>query len=194
MKRILCALLALCMIFSLAFPVCAEEESTITEISVNNLVLPVAGATISATPLKEAKIKVCLKTEGENTQPKEADNFTASGYWSEADSPKTPLKNGSFVAGRKYRINITLAFDVLDSAPKVHDSQTEVKVCDETVTEISTAGENVIFSADFVATPGEFAPKVTLTTTGGKTKSYDGKATVIKAEVEKIREQVQNIE
>ena len=186
MKKILCAFLAICLTLSLAIPVFAEEETTITEISVDGLVLPVAGETVSAKPLEKAKIKVFCKTDGENTQPEKVDNYTASGYWSEADSPKTPLQSGTFVAGRKYRINVTLSFDVMDEAPKVHDSETDVSIGDQKVTQISTAGENVIFCADFVATPGEFAPKVTLTTTGGKTKSYDGKATVIKAEVEKI--------
>ena len=186
MKKILCALLALCMTLSLAFPVFAEEEEMITEITVEEVVLPVAGETISANPLEKAKIKVFCKTEGENTQPEEVNHYTAGGYWAEADSPKTALKGGSFVAGRKYRLNVTLSFDVLDNAPKVHDSETDVTVAGHKVTQITTAGENVILSADFVATPGEFAPKVTLTTTGGKTKSYDGKATVVKAEVEKI--------
>lgn len=186
MKKILCALLALCMTMTLACPVFAEEETSITDITVENLVLPVAGEKIPDNPLQKAKIRVFCKTEGENTQPKEVDHYTASAYWAEADAPKTPLKNVTFVAGRTYRINITLAFDVLDEAPKVHDSETDVTVGDQKVTQISTAGENVIFGAEFVATPGEFAPKVTLTTTGGKTKSYDGKATVVKAEVEKI--------
>ena len=186
MKKILCALLAICMTLSLALPVFAEEETTITDISVDGLVLPVAGEAIPEKPLEKAKIKVFCKTEGENTQTREVDHYTAGGYWSEADSPDTRLQGGTFVAGRKYRINVTLSFIVMDDAPKVHDSETDVTIGDQKVTRISTAGENVIFCADFVATPGEFAPKVTLTTTGGKTKSYDGKATVVKAEVEKI--------
>ena len=186
MKKMMCALLALCTVLSLAFPVLAEDESVVTDISVTNLILPVAGEAVPEDPLHKAKIKVIGKTEGDNSEPKEMTNYQPSAYWAEADTPKKALTNTSFVAGRKYRITVTLSFDVMDTAPQVHDGLTKVTVNGEESKSIATAGENIIFTADFVTTPGEFAPKVTLSTEGGKTKSYDGKGTVIKAETEKI--------
>ena len=183
MKKILCAVLALCMTLSLVFPVFAEGESIATVIHVTELVLPAAGEKIPADPMASAKIKVLASVDGKDEA--EELSVTASGVWAETDTPDKPLKSGSFVTGRSYRITVTLEF--MDTAPEVHDSQTEFSINGEKAKHLSNEGEKILFCADFIATPGDFVPKLSLTTTGGKTKAYDGKGTTVKAEVEKLR-------
>ncbi len=180
MKKLLSVLLVLCLTLSLAIPAFAEEEAVATHISVEDVVLPVAGETIPANPLEKAKIKVLAKMDGKQEEL----SVTESGAWAETDKPDKPLKSGKFIAGRSYRITVTLEF--MEAAPGVHESETEFLINGEKAKHLSNEGEKILFCADFVATPGEFTPKVTLSTEGAKTKAYDGKATVIKAEVEKI--------
>lgn len=186
MKKILSILLALCTVLTLFCPVLAEGEVLITSIRVSGIDLPAAGEHIPEKPLKEAKVKVLSKAENEDEEPKELDNFTASAFWAEAAEPEKALKETAFVTGRTYRLTVTLEFDVLDNAPTVEEDETQVLINDQKAAKITSAGEKIIFSADYVATPGDFTPKVSLTTTGSKNKSYDGEGTVVKAAVEKL--------
>ncbi|MBQ3075855.1 MAG: hypothetical protein IJC26_07285 [Clostridia bacterium] len=183
MKKLFCFLLTLLTVASLAFPVLAEEEKSVAVgIYVTELTLPVAGETIPSDPMNQAKIKVLANIEGED-QPQEI-SVTASGSWSETDTPDKALKSGVFVTGRSYRVTVTLEF--MDAAPEVRDGETEFLINKEKAKHLSNEGEKILFCADFIATPGDFVPKVSLSTTGAKTKAYDGKGTTVKADVEKI--------
>ena len=142
MKKLFCFLLTLLTVASLAFPVLAEEEKSVAVgIYVTELTLPVAGETIPSDPMNQAKIKVLANIEGED-QPQEI-SVTASGSWSETDTPDKALKSGVFVTGRSYRVTVTLEF--MDAAPEVRDGETEFLINKEKAKHLSNEGEKILF-------------------------------------------------
>ena len=182
MKKLICAALALCLMIFPAICVSAEGESVATGVYVTGLTLPAAGESIPAHPLSGTKLKVLASVEGKDEL--EELTCTADGFWAEADHPDKALTEGSFITGRKYRICVTVEFS--DPAPEIKSGETEFLINNTKATYRSNAGNKVLFSADFVATPGDFTPSVSLDTKGGKIRSYDGKATVLEATVESV--------
>ncbi len=189
MKKLLCALLALYMLTSLVFPVFAEEESNATEISISDLILPVANTSIPKDPMEGVKVKVLCSAK-DTTAPQELQPI-ATGFWSESDAKdhKAPA-TGKFVAGRSYRITITLEFQ--EEAPRIHSIDTALFIngtplkLDGKEAGSASEGAKISVYTDYVATPGKFTPKVSLELSGNAIKSYDGKGTTIEAKVETI--------
>ena len=189
MKKLLCVVLALCMLAGLAFPVFAEEDSIVKEIVVTGLTSPVANENIPKDPLKDAEVKLTATVKGED-QPQEL-TPVASAFWAETDKPKNALTDGKFVAGRSYRINITLEFQ--DAAPQIHSKDTKLTIngeelkLDGKAAGTSSEGEKLTVYTDYKAAPASYEPKVTLKTTKDvTTKVYDGEGLVLTAEVGEV--------
>lgn len=189
MKKLLCAILTLCMILTLSLPVFAEGESVAKEITVTGLTLPVANEKIPKEPLKDDQVKLTATVKGEDA-PREMTSMV-SAFWAEADKPETALTEGKFVSGRKYHITITLEFQ--DAAPQIHSKDTKLTINDKEYkadgkeAKVSSEGEKLFIETDFTATPAGYSPKVELKTTDNvTTKVYDGAGLVLTAEVGEV--------
>lgn len=190
MKKILCFSLALFFLVSLAVGVSAENGPSQTEteeiiaqsIEVTDLVLPTAGEKVAKKPADALSVKVMGGAK--SASPKEIPFEALDAYWVEADNEKEALtSDDKFVSGRTYRIFITLEF--AEEAPLVKADETRFTVNSAKAKHEKNEGKKIVFSCDFVATPGDYTPKVSLTVEGEKKKEYDGKETVLSAVVEK---------
>jgi|GEM_PF-1654743 len=204
MKKLLCAILVLCMFTSPVFPVWAAKEDTdtnpdssaentekdpeedtekteeyhITEVIVSGVTTPVAGEAIFAKPLDKAKVEVA-------NEENEALLFSESAYWSISGSSQK-LEGGSFAAGKTYRLTVTVHFE-LEGTLTLNVSKAKYEINGKTATldKKSSSDSSLVFYAEFDSELGEggITPKVTLDPDSDKTKTYDGKALEIKAKV-----------
>lgn len=178
MKKILNFVFCLALMLALAVPSFAAA-SEIVSVEVSNITLPVAGQKVGEAI--ETKAKVVLFESGKSQPEKE---FSATAKWSEAGKKEELKKSDSFVAGRTYRLTVEVEFM---EAPQVKQDESRFTINGKSAKCGATAGATVSFYADFVATPGDFAPKVSLEVEGEeKTKEYDGKGITLTSRVQKI--------
>ncbi len=191
MKKIICFSLALLLLVSLGLGVFAEspsgqnetEENVALSVDVTGLQLPVAGEKVPKKPGDALNIKVQTST-GTGNAFKSLEVFWVEADQAGSDPESAKLtSDDKFVSGRTYRIYITLEFP--DEAPQVKVDETEFTVNKQTAKYKENEGKKIVFYCDFVATPGDYTPKVSLTVEGEKKKEYDGKETVLTASVEK---------
>ena len=182
MKKTVSLILAAIFLLSLSLPAFAAG-STAQRITVTDIKLPVAGEKVPENPGAGIKVKILVLEDGEST-PKEISATPFEATWAEADKPDVHLTKGdAFVAGRTYRYTVTLEF--MGSAPTVKDGETKFYLNGEEGKHLSNEGERILFYGDFVATPGDFTPKVSLSVEGSKSFEYDGKGTKIIGRVDK---------
>ncbi len=180
MKKIFCLLLASVLLFSAALSVFATEITALN-VDVEGAILPVSGEKASQDLEEDLKAKILIETEGD-TDEMEVPVFEA--YWTEADRGDVKLSSSDlFVAGRTYRLVIVLDFSS-NAVPKI-DGDTKFTVNTTEGKHNGNKGDMIEFYCDFVATPGDYTPKVSLNVEGEKTKEYDGKGITLSAAVEK---------
>ena len=187
MKKITSFILCLIMVFSLLAPgVSAENTLTTIEVaelksvSLSGITLPAADKKVPEDPTMSGKIKILVTRDG---QQEEITAVPFTGAWTEKDDPGKSIKGTNFVPGKTYRLTVTLEFQ--DVAPEVKDSA-KFTVEKEDATYLSTKGQKILFCCDFVADAGDITPKVSVEASGNKSKTYDGKETVLTAKVEKM--------
>lgn len=191
MKKLICTVLALCMMSALIFPVFAVEKITAKGVYVTGISLPAAGEAIPSDPASSGTCRVIAKVETtvESTEPdaepelkteeRELPAVIEKAFWADASSPDTPV-SGTFSPGKKYRITVTA---VISNAVPEFTAETEFLISGGTAKRKSVADNKVVFYADFTTPIGDITPKITMKTTGGKLKTYDGKATTLEASV-----------
>lgn len=178
MKKICNVLLCFVLLFALAVPAFAAELSVLSA-EFSDITLPVAGEKVG--DVIHADAKVVLSEDGKRQPEKK---FSATATWREAGKKDALKKTDSFVAGRTYRLTVEIEFM---EATEVKEDESQFFINGKEAKLDGTKGNTVSFYGDFVATPGNFAPKVSLEVEGGeKTKEYDGKGIVLTARVQKI--------
>lgn len=186
MKKIICTVLALCMLSAMSYPVFATETVTAKGVYVTGVTLPEAGAEIPGAKFSvtcRVPAKVETRTEGtepgtENVKTEEKElSVTANATWSEVETPDTAA-TGTFSPGKMYRLTVEA---MISGANPIFNSETEYLINGVSAKQKSASGNTVILYADFTASLGDFTPAVTLKATGGKLKTYDGKATTLEA-------------
>ncbi len=182
MKRLLSAILALLLLFSVSPFALAGNSAEAVSIAVSGITLPKAGEKVGTVELTKKNVKIMVKKDGAQ-EPVALEPSITDAHWSETDKPDVKLDTKeSFISGRSYRLTVNLEF--LDNAPTVKIDTTKITINGTETTSVTTQGEEITFYCDFVATPPDYTPKASLTVSGEKSKEYDGKATTLTVEVE----------
>ncbi len=181
MKRtLLCAALLLALLL-LCVPVFAQGEVTVQSVTVTTAP-PVTGK--SAEEVKEQNIQIGYVKDSQNKTLAAPLEYALIGSGWYDNSTGTPVKlkeTDTFVSGRSYTLKVQFEIFVSDL---LIDGQTRLYINGKHAT-LSKQGSVYELSCQFVCTPGNVAPKVSLVVEGEKSKEYDAKGITLSAQVEK---------
>ncbi|MBR5295649.1 MAG: hypothetical protein IKU24_03560, partial [Clostridia bacterium] len=155
------------------------------KIEVSELVLPVAREKVEKNLKENLKVKAMISVGSDAAATDTITPLVSDAYWVEADREDVKLTSSDiFVSGRTYRLIIVLDFS--QSVAPEFNSDTIFSVNQTAAKYKAKQGEKIEFFCDFVATPGDISPKVSLSVEGEKKREYNGEEIVLTASVEQI--------
>lgn len=181
MKKISLYLFLALSLILLCHPVFAEEVVSATSVTVT-AELPVAGKI--SEEVKEENIRIAYVSNSQNKILSAPLEFAliGSGWYDNSTGSSVKLReNDSFLSGRSYTLKIQ--FEIFDPNVSI-DGETGLYI-NGTHATLSKQGSAYEMSCQFVCTPSNIAPKVSLVVESEKSKEYDGKGIELSAVVEK---------
>ncbi|MBR4288223.1 MAG: hypothetical protein IKT50_02160 [Clostridia bacterium] len=181
MKKFSILVLTLLLAFALAAGVSAADEQ-IVSVSVE-VSAPAAGQAVKDVPMGNTEIDASVA--GSSTKLEPHSDFDVLGFsWKEKDTDVTLGGEDLFVSGRMYVLEVEI--EIISDFAVTGDTVFTVGGKEASLAQSGEEGKKLTLSAEFLAIPVDFEPKVSLTVEGEKRKEYDGKGITLTALVDEL--------
>jgi len=141
---------------------------------------PAAGMAAKDVPIGETVLSSVEKPE-----LKFQEDFDELGFhWKEKDTGVVLEDEDLFISGRMYLLEVEL--EILGAYEVTGDTVYTIGGKEANCAQAGAKGEKLTLSAEFLAVPLDFEPKVSLTVEGEKTKEFDGKGITLTALVDEL--------
>ncbi len=178
MKKLSVFVLTLIAALSLFISVSADSDAIVS-------VAIVASSPSAGMAAKDAPIGETILSSVGNPELKFQEDFDELGFhWKEKDTGVVLGEEDLFISGRLYLLEVEL--EILGAYEVTGDTVYTIGGKEAICAQAGEEGKKLTVSAEFLAIPLDFEPKVSLTVEGEKTKEFDGKGITITALVEEL--------
>lgn len=178
MKKLSVFVLTFIAALSLFISVSADSDAIVSVAIVASS--PSAGMAAKDIPIGET----ILSSVG-NPELKFQEDFDELGFhWKEKDTGVVLGNEDLFISGRMYLLEVEL--EILGAYEVTGDTVYTIGGKEASCAQAGEEGKKLTVSAEFLAIPLDFEPKVSLTVEGEKTREFDGKGITLTALVEEL--------